>query len=441
MPPWHADASYGKFSNDRRLSDREKEILVRWVKQGAPAGDPADMPTVPAFGDGWRLGEPDLEVAFDAVELAGGGPDVFKNMSATYELPEDRWVQSIEILPSNRRVVHHVIIFVLEDGQQSPTGWLGAWAAGMVPMTFPEGTGRLLKKGSRIVADMHYHPTDAASSDQTRIGLHFLEGEPEKELVNLWVQNTGFKIPSGAENHAVRSSFTFRQDSVLYSLFPHMHYRGRDFTYTAIYPDGRRETLLRVPGYDFNWQTVYELEAPLDLPAGTRIDCLAHFDNSAGNPDNPDNPDPSVDVTFGNESFDEMMIGFVDYTVKEGLRPLSAEDRLKLISAELRRDHPGEVFAVRVWERDQNEDEVIETVLHFPSEGEGMWYIPINGELIEGRLIEVAGGDAGFSAILASSFGRLAVQGRGGFESSELSGEVELGSQKFSFSGRRVDSD
>ena len=254
----------------------------------------------------------------------------------------------------------------------------------------------------------------------------------------MWVQNSGFKIPSGAENHAVRSSFTFRQDSVLHSLFPHMHYRGRDFTYTAVYPDGRRETLLRVPGYDFNWQTVYELSAPLDLPAGTRIDCLAHFDNSAGN---PDNPDPSVDVTFGNESFDEMMIGFVDYTVKEGLRPLSAEDRLELISAELRQDHPGEVFAVRVWERDQSEDEVIETVLHFPSEGEGMWYIPINGELVEGRLIEVAGGDAGFSAILASSFGRLAVQGRGGFESSELSGEVELGSQKFSFSGRRVDSD
>ena len=180
MPPWHADPAYGVFSNDRSLSQFETALITKWVKQGAPLGDPADLVEGLEPPEGWRLGEPDLEVVFDEVSVPGGGPDQFEDLVVQYELPEDRWIQSVEVLPGDRRVVHHVIIFIQEEGASSPNGWLGAWAAGMEPMVFPEGTGRLLKKGSRLIADMHYHPTDEAAKDQTRLGLYFLDGQPEK---------------------------------------------------------------------------------------------------------------------------------------------------------------------------------------------------------------------------------------------------------------------
>ena len=356
MPPWHADPAYGTWENDRRLTDVERDTLLRWIKQGAPEGSAASAATVAAQAgeeEGqWRLGDPDLAVKFEAVELPAGGADQFRDLERSLPLTEDRWVGAVEVSPGDRRVVHHIIIYVLEEGQNAPNGWLGAWAAGMDPMVFPAGTGRLLKKGSRLVANMHYHPTDEPARDETTIGVHFLDGQPDKELINLWVQNNDFKIPAGAGNHEVRSTYTFRQDSVVHALLPHMHYRGKDFTYTATYPDGRSEILLKVPAYDFNWQTLYEESKPLEIPAGTRIDCVAHYDNSTRN---RANPDPTKDVTFGNQSFDEMMIGFVDYTVKEGLRPISAEERLTRIREELGRAHPGEVFGVRVWEKSETQ--------------------------------------------------------------------------------------
>ena len=435
MPPWHADPAYGHFANDRRLSDRDREVILRWVKQGAPLGDPADLPELEEVPEGYRLGEPDLEVVFEQVELAGGGPDVFKDLVQPYVLEEDRWVKAIEIYPGNRQVVHHVIIYVMEEGQGQPNGWMGGWAAGMAPMVFPEGTGRLLKKGSRIVADMHYHPTETPSTDQTRIGLHFVDGEPEKELVNLWVQNASFKIPAGADNHEVTSSFTFQQDSVVHALLPHMHYRGKDFTYTAVYPDGREEILLQVPDYDFNWQTVYELAEPLEMPKGSRIDCVAHFDNST---ENPDNPDPTVDVSFGNESFDEMMIGFVDYTVKDGLRPLSPEERLAVIRADLAESHPQTGFAVEVWEAEGDGKETLDTVLRFATDGSGRWYIPVNGEVWEGKLVDIQGDAAAFTATLQIPFGNMKVEGSGAFGGNEVTGTIVFGQQNLKFKGALI---
>jgi hypothetical protein len=432
MPPWHAAPEHGVFANDRSLSDYEQAVILRWVKQGAPLGDAAQVPEPPHFAEGWRLGEPDLEVTFDQVELAGGGPDVFHDLVRAYELPEDRWVKAVEILPGNREVVHHVIVYVIEEGQGQPNGWLGGWAAGMDPMVFPEGTGRLLKKGSKIVADMHYHPTAEPSTDQTRLGVHLYEGEPEKELVNLWVQNAGFKIPAGAPDHEVTSSYTFRQDSVVHSLLPHMHYRGKSFTYTATYPDGRQEVLLEVPAYDFNWQTTYELAEPLEMPAGSRIDCVAHFDNSTGN---AANPDPTKDVTFGNESFDEMMIGFVDYTVKEGVRPMTAEQRLVSLRTEMIGAHPGEVFAIELWDSGDGDDERLDTVLRLSSSGEGLWFIPVNGELWEAKLVDIEGDASGFTATLKAPFGAMEVEGKGAFGGSEVSGTVKFGPQLFAFEG------
>ena len=475
MPPWHADPAYGSWENDRRLTDAERDTLLRWVKQGAPEGDAAASAAPAGAVDQvegrWRLGTPDVAVKFQKVELPASGPDQFEDLVESYPLPEDRWVRAIEIVPGDRRVVHHVIVYVLEEGQQAPNGWLGAWAAGMDPMVFPEGTGRLLKKGSRLIANMHYHPTDEAAQDETTLGIYFLDGQPEKELVNLWVQNNSFKIPAGSPAHEVRSSYTFRQDSVVHALLPHMHYRGKDFTYTAVYPDGRREVLLKVPAYDFNWQTLYQLAEPLELPEGARIECVAHYDNSKAN---RANPDPTKDVTFGNESFAEMMIGFVDYTVKEGLRPISAEERLTKIRAELASAHRGEVFRVRVWEKhdqakpaadgghilsdhldrwrrgsdrrwqppprargERPRPDGLDTALHFPAAGAGgTWFIPFNGDVIEGKLTSVVGGADGWTATLVAPFGSLKVSGTGGFGGDRIAGHHRAGEGRAGVRGR-----
>ena len=249
MPPWDASPEYGHFSNERRLSDRDIAVVEKWVDQGAQPGDPAERPEAPQFDDGWRLGEPDLIVTFDEVALPAEGPDVFRDLFKKIDLEDGAWLRAVEVKPGDRKVVHHVIIFAT-DGQGPPeSGWLGAWAAGMDPMVFPEGTAKRIEPGSMLVADMHYHPSGEKAKDSTQIGLYFHKEEPAKELINLWVQNATFEIPPGAENHEVRAEFVFPQDSIVHGLLPHMHYRGKDFTYTAHYPDGTTETLLKVDDY------------------------------------------------------------------------------------------------------------------------------------------------------------------------------------------------
>ena len=365
MPPWHADDGIGEFSNDRRLSGDDRDTIINWVKSGAKQGNPEDLPQAPEFGsDGWRLGEPDLALQFKEISLDGGGPDQFYDLKAETGLTEDTWIQSVEVRPSNRRVAHHVIVWQEGAGSQD-RGWIGAWAAGMEPMQFPEGTGRLVTAGSSLIGDMHYHPADTPQLDQTTLGLYFAENNAvEKELVNLWVQNPTFKIPAGDANYVARANYTFPQDSYILTLLPHMHYRGKDFTYTARFPDGRKEQLLSVSKYDFNWQTGYELAEPLFVPKGTRIDCVAHWDNSA---DNPNNPDPTRDVTFGNESYDEMMIGFVDYIVKDGVRPPSSSDLMAAYAVELAEKNPGEVYQISI--KDEEDGDEQHFVIRLPANG------------------------------------------------------------------------
>ncbi len=425
MPPWHANPDHGAFRNDRSLSAREKALLARWVKQGAPAGDLSQAPAPPEFEESWRLGEPDLVVTFDSVDLPADGPDVFRDLIADPGHTEDRWIRAIEVLPGDRKVVHHVIIYAGNGNEEPSSGWLGAWAAGMDPMTFPKGTAKLLQKGHVLVADMHYHPSGEPATDATKIGIHFYDGEPEKELINLWVQNASFKIPAGASDHEVRSSHTFTQDSTIHALLPHMHYRGKDFTYTATFPDGTSQTLLQVDSYDFNWQTNYELESPLVVPAGTKINCVAHYDNSE---DNPYNPDPTRDVTFGNESFDEMMIGFVDYVVNDGRSPETVEQRLTRIRTELlARD--GVVFDVTVHDPDGS----IPSVLHLPVSGDGQWYVPINGHVFEGAVAGIEREGSELRAKYDAPMGMLDVLAT--LSESRIEGEVSLGDQKLTFSG------
>ncbi len=393
MPPWHADKGFGPFKNERTLTDAEIDIIVTWASSGAIQGDKKDLPPPLVFESAeWRLGEPDLIVKFQEVEVPGGGPDRFHNLIGETGLDEDKWLRAVDIKPGSRKVVHHVIIW--QGGTNNSEGWIGGWAAGALPMAFPEGTGRLLKAGNPIIGDMHYHPIDTAEKDRTSVGLYFAdEGTIEKEMINLWVMDADFEIPPGAPNHEVLSSFTFPQDSHIRALAPHMHYRGKDFAYALTYPDGSRKELLKVSKYDFNWQTNYEYAEAVAVPAGTRIDCVAHFDNSV---DNEANPDPTKAIRFGPESYDEMMIGFVDYTVDEGIRPSVAESPVIAKMKELAAEHPGEVYKVMIA---QGPTPALEpSALHLPRSGDGGWYVAMASIVGKAPVVDIRWDGNAFTA-------------------------------------------
>jgi hypothetical protein len=405
MPPWHASGGTASFANDRSLAAGEADALVRWSQAGAPAGDLAAAPAAPAFpSDVWQLGEPDFVIALEQVEVPAGGPDQFPKLVGKVALPEDKWVTAVEILPGNPRIVHHVIAVGVKGFDIDPqAGWLAAWAAGTEPMVFPAGTGRLLPKGSNVIADMHYHPAETAETDVTRIGLHFADAAPAKELTNLWVQNEGFEIPAGDANHEVRATLKLWQSGKIMTLTPHMHYRGKDFKFVLHYPDGRQDVPLEVERWDFNWQTFYSLAAPIDVPAGTVIEAIAHFDNSAGN---PVNPDPTKNVRFGTESYDEMMIGFVDFVVDDGVRPLTAfEVRTRMID-ELARQHPGRVWAVSGKAPEKRGEPDSFAPLYLPQQGEGVFYLITDGQLVAAPVTGIDWSGNAFRSTVELPWGR-----------------------------------
>ena len=362
MPPWHADPRHGKFSNDRRLSQQEVDTIVAWVDQGAKEGNPKDLPAAPQFGDGWRTGKPDMVLSMaEEYTLEASGPDEYINFVMPEEFKEDRWVRAAEIKPGNRKIVHHVVAFiqtpqvqqawqasrgrpdpksifymdgtlvrtkmdapVYDEGCAAPRGSFarGSGQEGLgFPLCFytpgkdidsyPEGTAKHVPAGSKIIIQVHYSKTAGkAEKDRTSVGLYFAPRQPEKTLSSFGVINHYFKIPAGAGNHEVTACYTFTRDVELYTFLPHMHVRGKAMKYEVVYPDGRRETLLDVPRYDFNWQTLYKLERPLLMPKGARMIVTAHFDNSAKN---KANPNPALDVRFGDPTYDEMMVGYYDF--------------------------------------------------------------------------------------------------------------------------------
>ncbi|HIA47290.1 MAG TPA: cytochrome c [Candidatus Hydrogenedentes bacterium] len=370
MPPWHASESKVALSNDRSLTEEELTKIITWIDTGVVRGSRSDLPPSPKFSDdGWILGEPDLVAVLPEVNIPGGGPDIFKDLGGKVNLKEDRWLTKVEIKPGNTAVAHHVIAFQIRGFNVDPVGgWLGAWGSGTSPMVFPEGTGRVMKKGHSIIGNMHYHPTEKDEKDQTRIGLHFAKDDSkiQKELTNLWVMNSGFKIPAGDPYHEVRASHTFAQSGKIMAFQPHMHYRGKDIKYVANYPDGSSETLLAINDYDFGWQTDYNLAEPIMIPEGTIIDVIAHFDNS---PENESNPDPTRDVTFGNESYDEMMIGFMDFIVDDGIRPMSRQEFREIAAVETSKAHPEDTYSVYF------RDPEFPTVLYLPRSGEGAFIL------------------------------------------------------------------
>jgi hypothetical protein len=313
MPPWHADPRYGHFANDRSLSPRQRSTLLAWVEQGSPLGDPAKLPPPRTFPEAWSIGKPD--VVFEVsrpIEVPSVGVVDYVHVTVPTNFTKDMWIQAAEIIPDVRSVVHHVVVYV-----DSPTKLLrgrpehlAAYVPGDVPTLYPDGIAKKIPAGSKLIFQIHYTPDGTARLDRSKIGLVFAKAPVEHVAHTRFIENKKFEIPPGADNHEVTSTMTATSPFQIYSFSPHMHLRGKDFKFTATYPDGRSEVLLSVPAYDFGWQSAYVLPKPKPIPKGTRIDCVAHFDNSANN---PSNPNPAKLVKWGEQSFEEMMMGYFDY--------------------------------------------------------------------------------------------------------------------------------
>ena len=313
MPPWYANPEHGrKFANDARLSEEEKQLIYDWVDNGEPEGDSADLPEPIEFATGWRIPEPDvvLYMSDEPFQVPAEGVVDYQYFTVDPGFTEDKWVKAIEARPDKHSVVHHIIVFVETPGKRGfrRNGALIGYAPGMPGRVYPEGVGLRLPAGSRFVFQMHYTPVGTPEADRSSVGIVFADEEEIKyELKGGACGNFFLEIPPGDPNHVVKARTRLRRDTVLLSFMPHMHLRGKSFRYELEYPDGTREILLDVPRYDFNWQLWYDLEEPLLLPKGSKIHCTASFDNSE---DNVYNPDPSATVLFGDQTWDEMMIGF-----------------------------------------------------------------------------------------------------------------------------------
>ena len=316
MPPWHANPKHGEFSNDASMTAADKDLFRQWIQNGMPEGDPTDLPAPIEFAEDWQIGKPDVVYRMPhAFKVPAKGVVPYQYFEIPTEFDADVWVQGAEIRPGNRSVVHHCFVFYLPPGQDEPNAEdpvfnsVAGFAPGMPAELWPEGHARLIPAGSRLVFQMHYTPNGSEQLDQTEVGLIFADRKTVKKQVKFVIAvNTDFKIPPGAPNHHVRAGHKFTQDTLLHAMIPHMHYRGKAFRFAAHYPDGRQEILLDVPHYDFNWQNAYLLKEPKLMPKGTVLVCAGNFDNSA---ENLVNPDPTKEVTWGDQTWDEMMLGLM----------------------------------------------------------------------------------------------------------------------------------
>lgn len=353
MPPWFADPAHGNWANDRTLGKADIDTLAAWADSGAKEGDKKNAPKPVAWTQGWAIGKPDLtlQMPIDFEVPASGAIDYHYIVIPT-GLTEDRWVQLAEARPGNRQLVHHIIAFVREPGskwlqdaqpgvpfvpkaqprgdgqqrQQSRDGdgfgsqeFLVGFAPGSPPEMLKPGKAKLLKAGSDIVLQMHYTANGTAGKDRSSIGLVWANQPVEQRVLTAAVSTNRFVIPAGAANHPVAASMTLHADGDLVSLLPHMHLRGKSFEYRVVYPTGESEVLLRVPNYRFDWQLWYEFATPKRIPKGSRLEVTGVFDNSANN---KYNPDPAKDVRWGEQSWEEMMMGFFDVAIDVKMNPV-----------------------------------------------------------------------------------------------------------------------
>ncbi len=376
MPPWHADPHVGQWANDRRLSQVEVDTVVVWVDRGALEGDPKDLPAAPKYVEGWTIGKPDLILPMpDEFTLEASGSDEYQYFEVPTDFKEDVYVQMAEARPGNRKIVHHIIAFIVppdksgkpqrkytkeeieklraqmekesiryndgflirtkmdtpvyDDGCSLPSGGngnrrdgsgqeeagtlLAGYAPGMNQAMWDPGTVKKIPVGSKLLFQVHYSKVaGSVQKDRSSVGLIFAKTPPQKLLHTHPVANGYFLIPPGADNHKVTACWTVKENIHIVTLMPHMHLRGKAQKIEAFYPDGRSEVLLNVPEYSFSWQEVYYLKKPAAIPKGTKILVTGYFDNSAKN---KYNPDPIKSVRWGDPTYDEMMIGWIDYTV------------------------------------------------------------------------------------------------------------------------------
>ena len=332
MPPWFADPKYGHFANERSLSQVEIDTLVNWLDGGTPEGDPKDAPPPRVWPQDWVIGLPDavFEMPKSFPIPAKGAVD-YRYIILPTRFSEDKWIQKVEVRPSDTRVVHHAVVYIREPGSKWLEGQPGSVAFSLplaksfttsdILMVYTPGNSidlwksgmaKKIKAGSELVLQMHYTANGQATTDRTRIGVVFAKEPPKQAVLTLQMGNDKFVIPPEDPSYRVSVSGTLPNDALLLGLFPHMHLRGRSFEYAIVRPNGAVETLLKINHYDFNWQLNYRLSEPRLIPAGTRLRWTAYFDNSANN---PLNPDPKAEVRFGEQSWEEMMIGFFDVAV------------------------------------------------------------------------------------------------------------------------------
>jgi len=354
MPPWHAEAPRGTFSNDRRLTDKEKETLIALADGGSPQGNPKDLPPAPKFVEGWGIGQPDAVVSMvKPFDVPASGTVDYKYFQIPTNFTEDKWVQAIEVKPGVRSVVHHILVFSKDPGGtvlpstftsvvpkppapkevQKPFDTnaalartrgvlIATTAPGTNAMTFQPGSALQITAGSILTFQVHYTANGTAASDVSSVGFIFAKEPPQREVRNSAFINATFVLEPGEGNKQVDAAIEFNQDVHITALFPHTHLRGKSWEYRLVYPDGRTEVVLSVPKYDFNWQTYYEYTTPLAVPKGSRLEAIAHYDNSVNN---PSNPDPKVAVHWGEQTWQEMQYSGITYTVDEEPRQTTAQ--------------------------------------------------------------------------------------------------------------------
>lgn len=362
MPPWFADPRYGDFANDPRLTNQEVDTIRAWVDGGAAEGDPRDLPAPPKFVEGWQFGPPDLTIDIGQSFLVQPGSDVYKDFIVPTNFTEGKWIRAAQVLPGNRKLVHHAHVYVLSEqaasvpklATQGTAEQLGGFAeiedglsrvrddapvindtcngdkglpnlagfeegslATLLPGKPPDifdvfgdgSTAKYIPAGAKLRFQIHYAKVGTADSDRTRIGLYLASKPPEKPLKRVDLRNRFFMIPAGAANHEVKRCYDVEQDKLLVAITPHMHYRGKDATYELVHANGSREILLAVPRYSFDWQLQYRFTTPVLMEKGSRMEVTFHYDNSLNN---PANPDPGKAIRWGDRSEDEMMVTWTE---------------------------------------------------------------------------------------------------------------------------------
>ena len=325
MPPWHADESVGKFSNSRNMSDADKQILKDWVEQGTPMGDVSKLPKPIEVVSGWRLHrEPDrvVKMSTEPYSIPADETVEYQYFVVDPKFTEDRWISAAEVIPGNRSVVHHSIVFIRPpDGERARgVGWLAAYVPGQTPLTYEPSRARFVPKGSRFVFQMHYTPNGTPQTDITKIGMLFAdESEIKQELLTVMALDQDFEIQPNDPSHMVDiRRGRLPSNGELLSISPHMHYRGKSFKSSILSKDRSETKLINVPAYDFNWQHRYELADPIALKNVRRLQGTVEFDNSDAN---PFNPDPSQLVSWGDQTWEEMAVAFYDVSIPHRRKP------------------------------------------------------------------------------------------------------------------------